>query len=311
MSATLSWWGIFSAAGAIVCFLGVAGYLGNDWWFFDLASHFRPQYTAFLAVYVVVSAVRRIRFQAAVYAAFAAINIIPIIPFYIAPEGRDADVKYYRGLLANVNTANRRFDLVDDMISTYDPDILVLEEISSAWIDGLSEIHRYEHKVQRPRDDNFGIALYSKYPMDFVDIRYFGDAGVPSIYAVIRDDNLVISVVATHPPPPIGAANTQASHSQLEDLADFAASVPFPKLILGDLNNTPWSPTFRRFLRRAQMNNSARGFGIQCTWPTFCKPMMIPIDHCLHSPDIVILNREVGPHVGSDHLPIIVDFGIR
>lgn len=28
----------------------------------------------------------------------------------------------------------------------------------------------------------------------------------------------------------------------------------------------------------------------------------------LHSPDVVIVNRQVGGSVGSDHLPLVVDF---
>jgi endonuclease/exonuclease/phosphatase (EEP) superfamily protein YafD len=39
--------------------------------------------------------------------------------------------------------------------------------------------------------------------------------------------------------------------------------------------------------------------------------MRIPIDHCLFSPGIRILSKEVGPRVGSDHFPVIVDFLIE
>jgi endonuclease/exonuclease/phosphatase (EEP) superfamily protein YafD len=36
--------------------------------------------------------------------------------------------------------------------------------------------------------------------------------------------------------------------------------------------------------------------------------MSVPIDHCLVSPEITILDRRLGPAVGSDHYPLIVDF---
>lgn len=39
--------------------------------------------------------------------------------------------------------------------------------------------------------------------------------------------------------------------------------------------------------------------------------MSIPIDHCLHSPDITVINRRVGSDVGSDHYPLIIDFSIN
>ncbi len=34
---------------------------------------------------------------------------------------------------------------------------------------------------------------------------------------------------------------------------------------------------------------------------------MIPIDHCLTSPDLVVVNRHVTDSLGSDHLGIVVD----
>ena len=53
--------------------------------------------------------------------------------------------------------------------------------------------------------------------------------------------------------------------------------------------------------------NSQRGFGVQATWPVaggFAP--RIPLDHCLHSPDLATVDRRMGPAVGSDHLPLVV-----
>ena len=43
------------------------------------------------------------------------------------------------------------------------------------------------------------------------------------------------------------------------------------------------------------------------TWPTYNPLLWIPIDHCLVSPEIIVTDRQIGPDVGSDHYPIVVD----
>ena len=84
-----------------------------------------------------------------------------------------------------------------------------------------------------------------------------------------------------------------------------------PTILLGDLNTTPWSHHFRRLLKQTRLLDSLRGHGVQGSWPSFLPaPLRIPIDHVLHSPEVAITGRAIGPDANSDHLPVIVDFGL-
>ena len=58
------------------------------------------------------------------------------------------------------------------------------------------------------------------------------------------------------------------------------------------------------------MRDARRGFRIQPSWPNFIWPLRIPIDHTLVSRDVHIVDRGLGPSVGSDHLPVVMDFEI-
>jgi endonuclease/exonuclease/phosphatase (EEP) superfamily protein YafD len=79
-------------------------------------------------------------------------------------------------------------------------------------------------------------------------------------------------------------------------------------IVVGDFNSTPWDRDFRRALDTKGLLNSQSGFGVQPTWPSILPAFLrIPIDHCLHSPSFVTRQREVGPNIGSDHLPIFVE----
>jgi len=43
---------------------------------------------------------------------------------------------------------------------------------------------------------------------------------------------------------------------------------------------------------------------VQDTWHAHLPAPRIPIDHVLVPPEATVLRREVGPDIGSDHLPI-------
>ena len=94
-------------------------------------------------------------------------------------------------------------------------------------------------------------------------------------------------------------------------LAGVARGLPEPVLVLGDLNASPWSSHFRRFLRDSGLRDSAQGRGVQPTWPAGMPWLWIPIDHCLHSPQLQVVARHVGPNLGSDHYPVVVDFVVN
>ena len=96
-----------------------------------------------------------------------------------------------------------------------------------------------------------------------------------------------------------------------EELVQLISNQPDVVLVLGDLNMTFRSSLFQWFLRESGLRDSRRGFGWQATWPVAVPLLATPIDHGLVSHEINVLNRELGPNVGSDHFPVILEFSIR
>ena len=60
-----------------------------------------------------------------------------------------------------------------------------------------------------PRQDNFGIALYSKYPFVRSEIRQVGEADIPSVIAELELPEGRLTVIGTHALPPGGADNSR------------------------------------------------------------------------------------------------------
>ncbi|MBU1105751.1 MAG: endonuclease/exonuclease/phosphatase family protein [Candidatus Riflebacteria bacterium] len=303
--------GLLKIAGFAACLTTMLGFLGQFFWILDLFSHFRVQYLIGLVILSILLLALRQHRTAILFMLFACVNLVLLLPFYFgAHNPAPAGMPTMRAMLLNVNTRLGDPVKVKQLILDTDPDIIALEEISSRWITDLAWIsNSYPYSIAQPREDNFGIALFSKFPLADEKIVYIGNAEVPSILATVINEKTSLRVIATHPLPPIGREYFDWRNDQLDHLPDYV-SASMPQILLGDLNATPWSYHFVRLLSRSGLKNSSIGRGIQPSWPNNNPLLRIPIDHFLHSADIEIVDRRTGADVSSDHYPVIVDFVI-
>ena len=241
-----------------------------------------------------------------------AVNLTFVLPYYIgAGGGAPANAPVLRAVSMNVNTENKRYDLVKQYVLARNPDILLLLEVDEAWLQAIADIEGlYPYKTSQPRSDNFGIALFSKRPCSKCEIIYLGEAGVPSVVGEFEVTGKRLTLLGTHPLPPGDGEYSRLRNRQFDAIAHYMAEVAGPRILLGDLNATPWSYKFGELVRQASLSDSARGFGLQFTWPTGSFLFRVPIDHGLVSSDIRVVHREVGGDVGSDHFPILIDFAL-
>jgi endonuclease/exonuclease/phosphatase (EEP) superfamily protein YafD len=215
-------------------------------------------------------------------------------------------------MLMNILASNGNTGRVLDAIASAHPDLLVLEEVTPHWADELKALNQtYPYRVDVPRNDCFGMMLLSKYPLSQTNVTVIGSGGVPTIIATVHLPDGELSLIGTHPVPPISADYAKRRNVQLMELPHTVMEQKNPVLLIGDLNTSPWSCWFRRLLKESGLKNSMQGFGFQPSWPANIGFLRIPLDQILCSPEITVHNRQIGPDVGSDHLPVIVDFSIR
>ncbi|MDJ0569918.1 MAG: endonuclease/exonuclease/phosphatase family protein [Pleurocapsa sp. MO_192.B19] len=180
------------------------------------------------------------------------------------------------------------------------------------WLTKLRPLeNNYPYKQASPREDNFGIAIFSKYPIDEIREVYWGPSNIPSLKASLIVSGHRISLITTHPLPPVNDDYYHSRNSQLNEVALVSKNVGNPLILIGDLNVTMWSSDYMALETGTNLVNARKGFGILPTWPTILPMFMIPIDHCLVSSDFQVLEIKVGKNVGSDHLPLIVDLGLK
>lgn len=305
-------WGLLESGGLIGCLATAAGLLARFHWVLELTSHFALQLAVALSVLAAGCALGRRWVTTGVIAAFALINIGLVIqaarPSRCEATVADASVRL---LSLNVHTANRRSDLVAEAIRRADADVVLLMEVNSRWLTELASLQtNYPTLIAQPREDNFGIALLTRLPVSHSEIIAFSEAGVPSIIADLTISNRTLRLLGTHPVPPGSAEYSRLRNEQLEATTDWCRQQTSPLAILGDLNVTPWSPYFHILEDGGQLKNARPTWGLDRTWPAGSQLFGIPLDHCLVSPELAVVRREVGGDVGSDHLPLLVELTV-
>ncbi len=308
---TAGFWALFKAGTIVAALCTLTVFVGRAWWFLELWSHFCAQYLFCLAAATAVFAAWS-RWRWVVGAgAFVAVNLALVVPFYLGSPPGSGRAAQARVLLLNLHSSNRETERVLRLVEREKPDLLVLMEVTSRWACDLEPLHaEYPFRWQRPRGDNFGLAVLSR--REFLSCRpvELGEAGVPSLLCQVGIAERSLTVIATHPLPPVGSRYAGLRNAQLRDTAALAAREERPLAVVGDLNVTPWSPWFRLLLREGGLRNGRKGHGLRPTWPAFCLPLRIPIDHCLVSDTVIVRRFRTGPPVGSDHLPVIVDLSL-
>jgi endonuclease/exonuclease/phosphatase (EEP) superfamily protein YafD len=310
---TVSISGLLIVTGNLITLASIAGFAGGLWWPLELAAHFRVQYFLTLGVFALVLCLAKRTRVTLVFAAFAIINLSVIARLYVdrtqpIEDGSPA----LRAMLLNVHTSNEQYHLVNTLIEEADPDFIIVEEINDQWLERLESLRTtYPYIVSEPRDDNFGMALFSRHKFIASEIAYISAAKVPTVLVQVEIKGRPLTILGTHPLPPYGGLYARLCNDQLAAIPEFLSETNTPILLLGDLNTSPWSPFFGQLLRKAHLSDSSVGFGVQPTWPTHLWPLLIPLDHCLYSDGVSIDSRTVGADIGSDHYPIIVDFRYR
>ncbi|MGH9841000.1 MAG: endonuclease/exonuclease/phosphatase family protein [Blastocatellia bacterium] len=299
-----------------VLLCSLAGYAGRLHQYAELASHFRVQYLLVSTACLVFLLFHREFGWASGAALGCALNFPSILFWFFggkASKGETGNGRQLRLLLANVNRANTRHDLFLAFVREHNPDVVIVQEVDATWSQALSVVHDYYpfNEIQ-PRNGGSGMALYSRLPFEGSSVSLSEGDARPGILVRIDLDGDFVWVFSIHPRAPIRPGHLDRRNRMLTAAAEHLESLPSPKICIGDLNTSLWSPYYRDFAKQTRLKNVRKGFGLLPTWPTFLRFrwLMIPIDHCLVSDDIRVLDAKAGDHIHSDHLPLLVTLEI-
>lgn len=272
---------------------------------FDIFSTFRFQYFIVSIILAVVFIFHRKPI------AFIACLSIIINLWFLAPTWPSLNLKKsieLSILFSNIHSSNTKYGRFKNLIKVHEPKIIVVQEMTSSWKENLSEIlNDFKYQILISREDNFGIAVYSKIP--FLDKKVFtGKAGVESIYFKIMMRDKEVSFVSMHPLPPVTHDYWGLRNDQYREISEFLREISGEKILIGDLNTVPWSSHLNKLKKDVSLI-SLNTFND--TWhSSFPFFFRIKLDHAFISTGLEG-KMSILKDIGSDHLPALIEVGLK
>ena len=255
--------GLVEALAALAGLFFLLGLLGRRHWLLDLCSHFRAQYAAGLLLCGFGLLLAGRRRSGAVSLGGGLLLGLSFLPWQAVSQ--PAAVKPWKVITYNVNTGNEQCRAVREYLEKEDADVVLLVEVSDFWLGELASLQaRYPHRSEVARDDNFGIALWSKHPFRKESVRHSGPYHIPWIEVEMDMAGQPVRLVGLHTLPPMTAQNSSFRNQQLMEAA--ALLNDHPGILLGDLNLTPYSLWFAEVLKRGRLTDTSAWSGFSPTW---------------------------------------------
>jgi endonuclease/exonuclease/phosphatase (EEP) superfamily protein YafD len=185
----------------------------------------------------------------------------------------------------------------------------VLQEFTEEWQKHLNILDaQYPHSTVVPRPGGSGMAVFSRYPLEHAEVLTLDASTHPALLVRVNVEGTRLTVLSLHPPTPVRPEKFANRNEQFANAASIMKGAGVPKVLIGDLNTTMWSPYFTDLIRGSGLRDARLGFGLSPSWPVpLPPPFQIPIDHCLVGEEITVEGIRTGRRVGSDHRPLIVN----
>lgn len=302
-------------------FATLAAVLGAFAWPLDLFSHFRPQWAVLSLVALIASLLLRHLPLIAVNVVLLAANVVPLAP-HLMSYVREPATAEAKGRTIRIVSYNMRGLATDDakfqaFIAAEKPDVILLTEIPSDINLRTAPLEAaYPHKLMTHRESYHEIGILSRWPIAALETNRSAGINMPVVAADLcppsGERGACLRLVALHGMVPF--AGGDAVQTQQFDIAGrMAGSHLGPVAVIGDFNAAPWSTRFNGLKRRANLADASRARGLTPTWrPAQLNESVAPlfalaIDNALTSQDIAVRASRVGPDLGSDHWPIVLD----
>ncbi len=300
---------------SVIGAVSLAAFLGRWLWPLDLATSFRPQYAVGLLIAGLVLVVRRWRKLGLAIVVVGLVNLAYVAPLFWGRQEVSPSLPRMTVVSFNVQGENREFGQVIEFLQQVDADVVFLHEANRLWEEAISEAvsgGRIDYRQHRSRPDHliFSTLTLTKAQPAAVISHGWAEGEARAMEVTLELGGSEVTLLGIHPLAPTNSRRQGLRDAQFRFAANRASQSHGPIVLTGDFNATPWSHVFG-MLSDAGLRNSQRGFGLAATFPAEGSFLTsVPIDHLLHSRHLVTAERWLGPDLGSDHFPLVVELAL-
>jgi endonuclease/exonuclease/phosphatase (EEP) superfamily protein YafD len=240
---------------------------------------------------------------------------------------------HFRVLSLNTGAALRLADpdaIVRTVLATM-PDVVCLVEAHGNTLTTVGAPLRDEYPYQHGSGEIF---VLSRFPLSDERPALMRTGAKDSLHLTVEIDHRLIGLTVVHLQRPdamprlrSGARTlyrsgqqftTGARDAAISELVQYLRAEGGPQIVAGDFNMTPTSAAYQVLSAELRDAFIEGGWGLGHSFPArpsvagWGVPVpLIRIDYVFHSADLVTVQARVGPHVSSDHLPVLADLALR
>lgn len=292
----------------------LAGEFGREYYWLDQIAHFRGVFGLIAAIMTGACLLTRRWRLGSLMAGWVFVAIWTTFPGVPRPvdDPSEASLKL---LSLNVYSRNEALDGLRQLIARESPDVVFLFE-TTARLDPLLEDWDKVYPYQSDRGYGAGgSVVLSKFPLLEERPPYAGFGTHP---VRIRLPNAqVVDLFAVHLFSPTNRRKWRWRNDGFTILARAVNESTNPAVVAGDFNCTPYSVHFRNFLKATELLEPKVNLLPRATWlgpmPELAGTPWVglPIDHVLTNPGATVIRAWTGPHVGSDHRPVLAEIQVH
>lgn len=237
--------------------------------FLELTTHFRFQYLWLSVILLILLCVFRSWTFLIPTILVSAINGFYVFPYLYPVQSITQNTANTTlvVMLANVEHRNSNYERFFQSVEATNPDILVLQEFTEVWQEKTQKLKTgYQYSNTVPRQGGSGLAIFSRYPLENSEILQLDESTHPAFLNKINIEGKILTLLSIHPPTPIRTDKFTNRNKQFAESAKILKETPNPKILIGDLNNTMWSPYFIDLVEDSGLKDVRIGRGIYPSW---------------------------------------------